>query len=327
MTNATRYDVVTLGETMLRFTPPNLQRIEQATSFDAHIGGSESNTAVGLARLGRRVAWLSRLPNNPLGHVVASTIGRFDVDVSHVVWSATDRLGTYYLEHGKPPRASQVLYDRRDSAASRIQPSDLPNDLFEPQVAKLFHTTGITLGISSTAAATALRAAELAKRAGWLNSFDVNYRGKLWSADEARVGCLKLMQLADIVFLPIRDAQGVFQLKGESPEPILEALGALVPHCTVVMTLGAAGAIARNAAGQVFKQPAYPSTNVERLGSGDAFSAGFLSGFLEFGDIAQALQWGAATASVKHTIPGDLPLVHRHEIESLLSANATDIAR
>ncbi len=322
------FDVITLGETMLRLTPPGFQRLEQATTFDIHIGGSESNTAVGLARLGRTVAWLSRLPSNSLGRTVAATIGRFQVDVSHVVWTDRDRLGTYYLEHGKPPRASQVLYDRSNSAMSRMQPDNLPTTLFQPHRARLFHTTGITLGISKSAEATALRAAELAKAAGWLVSFDVNYRGKLWSTAEAQPSCLQLMQLADLVFLPIRDAQSVFNIDDANSEIIINRVGAIAPNSTVVLTLGAMGAMARTADGKLFYQAAFPSTDVERLGSGDAFSAGFLSGYLEFEDIATALRWGAATASIKHTIPGDLPLVHRHEVESLMaSASPTDIAR
>ncbi len=322
------FDVVALGETMLRLTPPGFQRFEQTTSLDVHIGGSESNTAVGLARLGRKVAWLSRLPNTALGRTVASTIGRFQVDVSHVIWTDSDRLGTYYLEKGRPPRASQVLYDRRDSAMSRMQPDDLPHALFRPQGSRLFHTTGITLGISKSAEATALRASELAKSAGWLVSFDVNYRGKLWSTVDARQSCLKLMQLADIVFLPVRDAQSVFNVEGSSHEAQLESVCLLAPNSTVVLTLGASGAMARTVNGEMYYQNSFPSTDVERLGSGDAFSAGYLSSFLEFADIALALRWGAATASVKHTIPGDLPLVHRSEVESLVgSAGATDIAR
>jgi 2-dehydro-3-deoxygluconokinase len=322
------FDVIALGETMLRLTPPGFQRLEQATSFDIHIGGSESNTAVGLARLGKKVAWLSRLPNNPLGQSVASTIGKFLVDVSHVAWSDHDRLGTYYLEHGKPPRASQVLYDRRDSAMSRMQPGDIPNHLFQANRSRLFHTTGITLGISQSAASTALHAARLAKKAGWLVSFDVNYRGKLWSAADARQGCLTMMQLADLIFLPVRDANSVFDARGEDHAATVTKIGELAPNSTVVMTLGAAGAIARTADGTMFHQAAFPSTDIERLGSGDAFSAGFLSGFLEFSDVQTALRWGAATASIKHTIPGDLPLVHRQEVEALVgSTYQTDIAR
>ena len=323
------FDVITLGETMLRLTPPGFERLEQAVSLELHVGGSESNTAVGLARLGCKVAWLSRLPNTSLGHLVASTIGRYGVDVAHVCWSETDRVGTYYLERGKPPRGSQVLYDRRDSAMSKMEPSELPGELFAPHKAKVFHTTGITLGISATAAATAQMAAELAKAAGMLVSFDVNYRAKLWRPEAAQTACAEFMKLADIVFLPIRDARTVFGLEEPTDEAILQNLSRDFPHCTFVMTLGARGAIAIDRHGEVFRQAAFPTTEIERLGSGDAFGAGYLASYLEHRDIALALCWGCATAALKYTIEGDLPLVHRHEVADLLSSanNVKEIIR
>ncbi len=316
------FDAITFGETMLRLTPPGFDRLEQATTFELHIGGSESNTAVGLARLGCRTAWLSRLPDTSLGHLVASTIGRYGVDVSDVVWSDTDRLGTYYLERGRPPRGSQVLYDRRDSAISKMRPDELPTQLFASGKAKLFHTSGITLGISESAAATAQFAAELAKAAGMLVSFDVNYRAKLWRPEAARASCADFIKQADIVFLPVRDARTVFGLEAPSDEAILHNLLHHFPHCTFVMTLGAGGAIAMDRHGEIFRQAAFATTEVERLGSGDAFAAGYLANFLKRGDIGSALRWGCATASLKYTIPGDLPLVHRYEVEALVASES-----
>lgn len=320
------YDVVTLGETMLRFTPPDFQRLEQARQLEVHIGGSESNTVVGLARLGRRVAWLSRMSNNPMGHLVTNTLAQFGVDVSWVIWTNEDRVGTYYLERGASPRAAQVHYDRRDSAVSHIQPADLPSEVFQPNLAKFFHTTGITLGISGAARTTAIHAAQLAKAAGWRVSFDINYRAKLWTANEARAGCLPLCELADFIFLPQRDALQVFQLNGLSREQILNELSKINRQATFVMTLGSEGALARTPDGQFLHQAAFRTTEVERLGSGDAFTAGFLFGWLEYGELAQALRWGAATASLKYTIPGDLPIISRQEVENLLSNDGKNLS-
>lgn len=316
-----RHQVITLGETMLRLTPPGFERLEQATSVELHVGGSESNTAVGLARLGCRTTWISRLPNSPLGHLVASTVARYGVDVSQVVWSDSDRLGTYYFERGKPPRGSQVIYDRRDSAMSRMQPSDLPISLFAPHQARLFHTSGITLGISDSAAETARAAAELAKAAGLLVSFDVNYRAKLWSAEMANAACTEFMRNVDIVLLPLRDARTVFGIDDATDESVLTSLAKQFPQRIIVMTLGSRGAIAIDQQGKVFHQAAFPTTEIERLGSGDAFGAGFIASYLEHNDIAAALRWGCATASLKYTIPGDLPLVHLAEVKALAESN------
>src|SRR5690349_11697201 len=156
------YDVVTLGETMLRLTPPGMRRIEQAISLDIEIGGSESNTAVGLARLGLRVAWLSRLTDNPLGRLLAQTLAGHGVDTGWISWTDQDRIGLYFLEEGKAPRGSNVTYDRANSAMSRMQPADLPTDLFKSGQSKLLHLTGITPALGSQATATARQALELA---------------------------------------------------------------------------------------------------------------------------------------------------------------------
>ena len=139
------YDVVTIGETMLRLTPDSHLRLEQAESLQVHVGGSESNTAVGLARLGKRVAWISRLTDNHLGRRIERAIAAHGVDTKNVIWTADDRVGLYFLEAGSPPRNSHVIYDRANSAYSRLEPKDLPNGLFVPGKSKWLHVTGISL--------------------------------------------------------------------------------------------------------------------------------------------------------------------------------------
>jgi 2-dehydro-3-deoxygluconokinase len=302
---------------MLRFTPPGFQRLEQAQSFEVHVGGTESNTAVGLARLGLKVAWLSRLSDNPLGKYIARAIAQHGVDTSQVVWTPEDRVGTYFLERGKAPRGSQVIYDRKHSAVSKMRPEDLPESLFQTGSARLFHTTGITLGIGESAAATALHAVKLAKAAGWLISFDLNYRAKLWSAAAARAGCHEILKLTDIFFLPRRDARTVYGIQAEKLDDALSELAQHYPQALIVMTLGAEGAAARAPTGEVYNQPAFFAEEVERLGGGDAFSAGFLYGYLE-SDIALALRWGTAVAALKYGILGDFPLIEKAEAEALV---------
>jgi 2-dehydro-3-deoxygluconokinase len=321
------YDVVTLGETMLRFTPPALRRLEQTHDFELHVGGSESNTAVGLARLGLKVAWLSRLTDNALGHIISRTVASHGVDTSHVVWTPEDRVGLYFLEEGKAPRGSQVIYDRKDSAVSKMRQGELP-DVFQKGTAKLFHTTGITLAISQHAHATATKAVELAKQAGWLVSFDVNYRAKLWTPDQAREGCEAVAQQADILFIPLRDAKTMYKLpEDSSPESVLNFLAKRFPKAIIAMTMSAKGAMAFRA-GNVYQQEAFKAEEVGRLGGGDAFSAGFLYGYLLNGNIEGALRWGAAVAALKYSIPGDFPLIEKHEVEALVNQQtSTGIVR
>jgi 2-dehydro-3-deoxygluconokinase len=318
------YDVVTLGETMLRLTPPGLRLLEQAARLELEVGGSESNVAIGLARLGLRPLWLSRLTDNPLGRLVAGAVGRHGVDVSRVVWTAEDRVGLYFLEEGRAPRGSRVTYDRAHSAASRMRPEELPEAVFTPGGARLLHLTGITPALGAAAAATARRALELARAAGWATSFDLNYRAKLWTPEQARAGCEPFAAAADLLFIPQGDARTVYGFAGEPPEAIVAALAARYPRATLVITLGKEGALGQLPGGGSLHQPAFPAEEVGRLGGGDAFVAGFLYAYLTSADagaerLAQALRWGAATAALKYSLPGDAPLVSRADVEAVLA--------
>ncbi len=312
------YDVVTLGETMIRLTPPTLQRIEQTTTFDIHIGGSESNTAVGLARLGMRVCWLSRLTDNSLGRAISGTMAHYGVDIAHVVWTEQDRIGLYFYEPGVAPRSSRVVYDRAHSAMSRMSADEIPSSLFESQTAKLLHLTGITLAIG--AADAAARALQLARAAGWRVSFDVNHRRKLWDADSARVGCEAFMQAANIIFIALEDAKTLYNTSAD-PAEALNMLTGRYPQADIIMTLGAQGAMARTSDGSLLTQATFPAGEVGRLGGGDAFAAGVLYAILNQGadSMAQALRWGAACAALKYSIPGDLPLFEFKEAEALVN--------
>jgi 2-dehydro-3-deoxygluconokinase len=318
------YDVITLGETMLRFTPPGLQRLEQATSLEIEVGGTESNLAIGLARLGLKVLWISRLTANPLGRRIARTIAGHGVDTSRVVWTEDDRVGLLFFEEGKPPRGSRVIYDRRQSAVSKMRPEELPTDLFHADGARLLHLTGITLALGSHLAATAQHALQLAKTAGWMVSFDVNYRQQLWEPAAALQGCDPFARAADILFVPRGDACLLYGFDPTTQaERILETLAERYPQAIIVLTLGAEGALGYEPQGQIVQQPAFPAQEVGRLGGGDAFAAGFLFRYLTATEtpdrLAQALNWGAALAALKYSILGDIPIVERHEIEMLIA--------
>ncbi len=310
-----RYDVLTFGESMMRLTPPGFLRIEQTQSFDIWVGGTESNTAVGLARLGMRVAWLSRLPRSPLGRYISNRIAQYGVDVSHVVWADDERLGIYFHEKAQTPRASEIIYDRRDSAISRMQPGDLPEGLFQAGVSQLLHVTGITLAISETARDSVHEAQSRAKAAGWRLSFDTNYRSKLWSGAQAAVGCHQAMSLADVIFCPLGDYQVMYG--PAQADDALNTLAARYADTLIVMTLGVDGALARSPAGETIRQPAILAGEVGRIGGGDAFAAGFLYTWLRQDDVAEALKWGVAMSALKYTIPGDLPLVDRDAVAAL----------
>jgi len=314
------YDVITLGEVMYRLTPHDFQRIAQASTFNIEIGGSEANTAVGLAGLGLRTAWLSRLTDNALGRRITQTLRGYGVDTAHVTWTDADRIGLYFPAEAPPPRNNQVTYDRAGSAISRMTADDLPRDLFTPGGARLLHMTGITAALSASARQAVGQAMAWAQEAGWRVTFDINYRSKLWSAAEAVELCEPLAQMAGVILLPVRDAQHLYGAPAD-PDAALVYLGQRWPGAQVVLTLGAEGAVALGADGVIVRQAAFPATPVGRIGGGDAFTAGFLYALLTYDNLGAALRWGAALAALKYTLPGDLPIITRQEVLTLLEQN------
>src|SRR5436190_10543840 len=168
-------DVITFGEAMIRLSPPNFRRLEQANSLDLLVGGAELNTAAGLARLGRSTAWVSRLTRNPLGRLIANHARAVGVSSDHIVWTDEDRVGVYFLEFGAAPRASSVLYDRKGAAIAGIRPGMVPWDRVFAG-ARWFHVTGITPALSPSAAEVTGEALAAARAAGVGTSIDLNYR-------------------------------------------------------------------------------------------------------------------------------------------------------
>ena len=175
-----RFDVMTFGETMIRLSPPGFEQIGSAHTLELRIGGSESNTAAALSCLGRKTAWWSKLPDNPLGRRIEADIRRRGVDTSSVIWSDHGRAGVYFIEFGAHPRPHHVTYDRALSAASTLSPEEVDWDILGE--AKHLHLTGITCALSNSCAQTVERAVVEAKQRNLTVSFDVNYRAKLWAA-------------------------------------------------------------------------------------------------------------------------------------------------
>jgi 2-dehydro-3-deoxygluconokinase len=325
------YDVVTFGETMLRLSPPGYQKLEQAHSVEVHVGGSESNVAVGLARLGLRSAWFSALTDNSLGRYIASHIAAQGVDTSQVLWMQTGRVGTYWIEQSVPPRSTRVIYDRSYTAISRIEPDQLPVNLFQAGRSRLLHVSGITPALSPSAAETTLEAVERAKQAGWKVSFDLNYRAKLWDANSAREWCTKFMEGADVIFAPFRDVQTIFAsdlTEEDTPETALQRFHESYPQAIIVLTTGASGAVACSTDSLMVSAAGYNATPWDRVGAGDAFIAAVLSQIVKSWkeetplNLELALRWGNAAAALKYTIPGDFPLISAEEIEALVAESS-----
>lgn len=310
-------DVLTFGETMLRLSPPGRQRLAQASAFEVWVAGSESNVAVALRTLGLSVTWVSRLPDNPMGQKVMATLRAADVDVSHVVWTPPEeRVGLFYAEPAAKPRAASVVYDRAHSAASFLSPADLPDSLFDTH--RHLHVSGITPALSPSCAEAVADAVRRAKGRGRTVSLDVNYRAKLWSSDKAADALAPLLRQVNVLFCARGDAERLFGLKGDDMS-LAAGLRSQFDIPIVAVTGGSEGAVGCDANGGCI-MPAIPiEAAVERLGSGDAFAAGFLAEYLAGRLLESSLRMGVAVAALKRTILGDMLNATRAEIEAVLA--------
>src|SRR5437763_319345 len=316
------HDVWTMGETMVRFTPRGYTRLEDAHELEVRTGGAESNIAVALARLGLRVAWVSKLPRGPLGSLIARRIRSHGVDVDHVVWTDHGRAGLYFIEPGAAPRPTRVIYDRAASAASTLEPSDLDWKVLDS--VRHVHLTGITPALSDSCRRTVDRALAEARQRNCTISFDVNFRGRLWGPAEARVALAPLVARVDLLICTEADARLVFQLAGGYQE-LLRGLAAMCHARAVALTLGSNGAGVYD--GTRHLQPsAFEVSVVDRVGAGDAFGAGLLWGCLQ-DDLQLGLNYGMAMAALKHSIPGDEFSATREEVETLIESTALEIQR
>jgi len=325
-------EIVAFGEVMVRLAPPSFQRLEQARSLDLEIGGAELNTAAGLVRLGRTATWVSRLPDNPLGKLIANRVREIGVDDSHVQFSDDGRCGLYFLEFGAAPRASSIVYDRKDSAIARARPG-----MFDwPAIftgSKWFHVTGIAAALSPGAADAVSEAMIAAKAAGLTTSIDLNYRSKLWSvADAARV-MGSILPNCDVLIASEADAEQLFQITGANFGDIAEKLANRFGVKIVVGTRREADLVWMNKfaaigwqAGSVVESAWYEVEIVDRLGAGDALASGLIHGLLD-GDLKKGLDYGAAMGALKHTIPGDLPWLTKDEVEGVLRGQSLRVKR
>lgn len=306
-------DLVTFGETMLRYAPPPGERFENAAAFDVHVGGAESNVAVAASRLGLSAVWLSKLVDSPLGHRVERTV-RSHGAATDIVWADEGRQGVYYLESGGRPRGSNVVYDRSDAAVTTATADELATDHIES--ARAFYTSGITPALSGTLAETTASLLELAREAGATTAFDVNYRSKLWGPESARETLSELLSTVDVLVVADRDAETVFDRTGD-PETVGRALLETYDHETVIVTRGEAGAVGVTD-DTVVEQPTFDADTCDPVGTGDALVGGFLAQYLRGATLAEALEFGAATAALKRTLDGDAALVSPAEVEAVL---------
>ncbi|HEY9357785.1 MAG TPA: sugar kinase [Arthrobacter sp.] len=307
--NAAPY-VLTFGETMALMRADQVGPLAHASTLSLGIGGSESNVAIGLQRLGVQAVWCGRVGADSLGNLVEREIRAEGVDVRAAVDpSAPTGL---MIKERRTPATQRVSYYRSGSAGSRITPEDIDGQLISG--AQLLHVSGITPALSPQAASTLRYAVDAARAAGVPVSFDLNFRGNLWSAEGARSVYRDIIPLADIVFAG--DDEAAIAVGAGDAEELARRIAALGPSQAVIK-LGADGALAL-IDGTVFRQAAVTVDAVDTVGAGDAFVAGYLAELVSGQGPRDRLQTAAATGAFACLVPGDWEgFPRRHELPIL----------
>ncbi len=298
---------------MVLFVPDKNLPLRYVHRFEKRVGGAESNVAIALVRFGHSVGWISRVGDDEFGRFLLSSIRGEGVDVSQVKVDPGAPTGIYFKERRGPGR-EKVYYYRSNSAASRIQPSDLDPDYLKS--ARFIHLTGITPALSASCRRAVFEALKTARDAGVTVSFDFNIRLPLWKGEETRDMLLEIARKSDLVFINHQEAEILFGTR--EPEEVLPRL--LEGRCcTAIMKLGAQGAVAKTHEEEVFEPARRVEEIVDTVGAGDSFAAGVLAGKLRGYALADCLKLANTTAAMVLGTEGDYESLPRsfEEVVSL----------
>ncbi len=335
--------IVTMGEIMLRLSTPNNEKFIQADEFDINYGGGEANVAVSCANYGHHAEFVTAVPDNELGECAVAALRKYGVETCHIA-KCGERLGIYYLETGASMRPSKVVYDRAHSSITTATAKDFDFDAIFKD-ADWFHFTGITPAVSDSAAVLTEEALKAAKKHGVTVSVDLNFRKKLWSSEKAQKVMTGLMKYVDVCIGNEEDAELVLGFKpgktnvtsGELElagyKSIFEQMVAKFGFKYAVSSLrvshsasdnGWSACIYDGKTKEFYHSKTYRiSPIVDRVGGGDSFAGGVITGFLDGKDFKSALEFGVAASALKHTIPGDFNLVSRKEVEALAGGDGS----
>ncbi len=356
-----RYDLVSLGEIMLRLDPGDM-RIRTTRSFRAWEGGGEYNVARGLRRcFGLRTAVVTALADNEVGRLIEDLVFQGDVGSEHVSWVPYDgcgrtvRNGLNFTERGFGVRGALGMSDRGHTAASQMRTGDVDWDhIFGDLGARWFHTGGIYAGLSETTPDVIEEAMAAAKRYGTIVSYDLNYRPSLWNSyggmARAQEVNRRLGPHVDVLLglgkeedftaalgfeVPHTDA-GLSAPEAENFAKMVAKVSAEYPNLKVVATTlrTVRTALVNDWSavawldGEVFASVPRPCLDIlDRVGGGDGFAAGLIYGLLEKADIRAAVEYGAAHGALAMTTPGDTSMATLAEVEALVNGVGARVQR
>jgi 2-dehydro-3-deoxygluconokinase len=334
--------IVTLGEIMLRLSPPGFERLLQSPTLSATFGGAEANVAVSLAHFGLDSVYLTCVPPHAIGSAAIGALAREGVRTDFIA-SRGERLGIYFADSGASQRASTVVYDRARSAFS-----EAAADAFNwPEVlagARWFHVSGVTPALGASAARATAAALAAAKQAGATVSFDLNYRRTLWSEADAQATIRPLLSHVDLVIGNEEDLQSVLGLAvtgvdvragrvdADAYQVVSRRVSDEFGPRLVAITLRESTSASDNGwsavlwdahASRFHHSQRYDVRIVDRIGAGDSFAAGLIYGVLSGKSPDSALRFAVAASALKQTIPGDFNRVGVAEVERLVAGDAS----
>jgi 2-dehydro-3-deoxygluconokinase len=324
-------DFVSFGEVLLRLSPPGAERLIQTTSLDVCYGGSEANIASALAQWGVKGEHVTQFPDNEIGLAAKQSLQSYGVITNHCTVS-NHRMGVYFLEHGSSLRAPKVVYDRFDSAFANVDPSAFDwNEILND--AKWFHWSGITPAISATAAQACKEAIATARKKGIIISGDINYRRVLWQYGKTPLELMpELIAQCDIIVGGLTDFENSLNITGAGADAFERACSEVQKKYPQVKRIFNTTRNTHHASHNDLQgllcsgQQLITSKNytinpiVDRVGSGDAFMAGVVYQSLNKASDAEVLEFATAAAAYKHSIPGDVLLATRDEIDSIINS-------
>ena len=334
--------VVTFGELMIRLQPYNFERFVQADHLEFTFGGGEANVAVSLANYGMDAYFVSKLPAHAIGQAAVNSLRRYGVNTS-MITRGGDRVGIYFNEKGASQRPSVCIYDRAHSAIQEAQPSDFNwDEIFEG--AEWFHFTGITPALGANVVEICREACKAAKAHGCKISCDLNYRGKLWTRDEARAAMTDLCQYVDVCISNEEDAKDVFGIEAEATDitagainregykSVAKQLADKFHFEKVAITLRESKSASDNdwsamlydvASDEYCFSKKYALRIIDRIGGGDSFGGGLIYSLLSGKTTQEAVEFAVAASALKHSIEGDYNFATIAEVEKLAGGDGS----
>jgi 2-dehydro-3-deoxygluconokinase len=350
-----KYDLLALGECMVRLAPPGHGRIEFAKTLEVDVGGGEFNVAYACARLGLRTGFLSKLPDNYVARIILNHARAVGMDVSHVALEKFDgvgrrsRVGLNFTEVGTGVRASVTMYDRGHSAASQMRPEDLDwHNIFGAEGCRWLHTGGIFTALSDSCASTLKAALKSANEAGTVTSYDLNFRSKLWSSEKAIAATREIAPLVQVLIGNEEDFQKVLGFEVEGTDPSLTALPIenykrmvervvksypnVKAVCTTLREVKSGlinnwGGILWYDGGFYEARPFKDLEIEDRVGGGDGFSSGIAYGFMKGLNPQDVVNFGSAHGALLQTTRGDTSQVTLEEVLHVMKGGSARIQR